>query len=393
MSSKVTKASHVLLIIVIAQFLCTSLWFAGNAIVDDLITQHGFASNAVSHLTSAIQLGFIVGTLGYALLNIADRYSPSIVFLVSAFLAAVWNIMLTLEVLSFELALTSRFFTGIFLAGIYPVGMKIAADYFDKTLGKSLGLLVGALVVGTALPHLIKSNLGNLPYRFVIYAVTTCAITGGLMIGIFIADGPFRRPSQKVNLGLTFAAFKKAEFKSAAFGYFGHMWELYSYYAFLPAILVYWSAIHDVTINISFWSFVLIALGGLGCAISGFLSNIFQPQKLATFALTVSGLICLLTPLLFGISMPMVFLGLMFIWGTTVAADSPMFSTLVAQNAIPELKGTALTIVNCIGFALTIVSIQLLNWLSNYIPFPFLFVVLGIGPIFGLISLWRKRTS
>jgi len=391
MSLKISRPSGVLMAIVLSQFLCTSLWFAGNAIIDDLIAGLGFPAYSVSHLTSAIQFGFIVGTLAYALLNIADRYSPSRVFLFSALFASMSNIILAQKGVSFEMALGSRFLVGFFLAGIYPVGMKIAADHFDRSLGKSLGLLVGALVLGTALPHLIRSHLGDWHYSYVIFMVTGFAVIGGLVIGLMVPDGPYRKPSQKLQLRKTFTAFKNPAFRGAAFGYFGHMWELYTFYAFLPAILIYWSDFNESTMDISFWSFIFIGLGGVGCAFWGMLSQSVHPKILATIALGISGLICLLTPFIFGISMSMLFLVMIGIWGTTVAADSPMFSTLVAQNAIPELKGTALTIVNCLGFALTIVSIQLVGWLQNFVAFKYLFLVLGIGPLFGLINLWRTE--
>jgi len=382
----------VLAAIVIAQFLCTSLWFAGNAVVDDLIRALDFPSNSVTFLTSSIQFGFIVGTLLYALLNIADRFSPSKVFFLSAALAALSNLPLALASLSFPASLGSRFFTGIFLAGIYPVGMKIAADHFDKSLGKSLGLLVGALVVGTAFPHLIRTYMGNLDYKTVIYTVSVLAICGGLIIGILVPDGPYRKPSQEVEFSKTFAAFQKPAFRGAAFGYFGHMWELYSFYAFLPAILAYYVAEKGIGLDISFWSFVVIAMGGLGCALSGVFSQRISPKLLATIALSISGLMCFLSPWLFGLSLPMIFLGVLMIWGLSVAADSPMFSTLVANNAIPELKGTALTLVNCIGFALTIISIQFLGWIMDHLDFRYVFLLLGIGPVFGILSLCWKST-
>lgn len=376
-----------LLFIVLAQFLCTSLWFAGNAVVGDLIHKLSFPSNAVGHLTSAIQFGFIIGTLGYALLNIADRFSPSKVFMCSAILAAGFNLLLTLPSLGFTLALSSRFFTGFFLAGIYPVGMKIAADHFDKDLGKSLGLLVGALVLGTAFPHLIKSYTSATSYELVICLVSALAVLGGLLILIFVPDGPYRKPSQQVQLGKTFAAFRNSKFRGAAFAYFGHMWELYTFYAFIPQILVYFMIKNQVEFNVSFWSFLIIGAGGLGCALAGLLSQKHPPKVIAAVALSVSGIICFFTPVLLGFSMSFLFLATLLIWGITVAADSPMFSTLVAKNAIAELKGTALTIVNCIGFALTIASIQLVSWMMDFIDFRYLFLILAIGPVFGLINL------
>lgn len=390
MSVNLNSKSQILLVIVLAQFLCTSLWFAGNAVVEDLIAELSFPKTAVGDLTSAIQLGFILGTLAYALLNIADRFSPSKVFFVSAVLAALSNGLLLMPNASYELSLCSRFLTGLFLAGIYPVGMKIAADHFDKDLGKSLGMLVGALVLGTAFPHFVRSFFTSLSYTYVLLAVSILALLGGTLILVLIPNGPFRKPSKKVELGKTFAAFSKPEFRGAAFGYFGHMWELYTFYAFVPAMLAYFVNHSKHDLNISFWSFIIIGVGGIGCAMTGYLSKKIKAKVLATVSLSVSGFLCLTSPFFLGISMPMIFLAILMVWGLTVAADSPMFSTLVAQNAIPELKGSALTLVNSIGFALTIISIQLLSWTMNYIEFKYVFLILFLGPVFGLINMWKK---
>lgn len=384
--------SFILLIIVIAQFLCTSLWFAGNAIVDELITVLDFPQSSIGHLTSSIQFGFILGTLLYAILSIADRISPSKVFFTSAILGAISNGIFLLPEMTFAAGLTSRFLTGFFLAGIYPVGMKIAADHFDKTLGKSLGYLVGALVIGTAFPHLIKDFLTGYSYKYVVIGTSLLAILGGSFILLLVPDGPFRKASQKIQFKQTFAAFRFPAFRSAAFGYFGHMWELYTFYAFVPLMVKYFNEHSESNLNVSFWSFIVIAIGGVGCFVSGYLSGRLKPKHLASIALLISGLMCLISPLILGIPNQWLFILMLLIWGFTVVADSPMFSTLVAQNAIPELKGTALTIVNSIGFALTIISIQLVSFLDANWLFPYIFMVLSIGPLFGLISLWNKNT-
>ncbi len=381
----------ILLIIVLAQFLCTSVWFAGNAIISDLIVQHSFPDSSAGHLTSAIQFGFIIGTLAYALLSISDRFSPSKVFFLSAVVASVANAFLALPYLGFGLAMVSRFLVGFFLAGIYPVGMKIAADHFDKSLGKSLGYLVGALVLGTAFPHLLKEILVAYPYSFIVLSTSTLAIIGGLLIAVLVPDGPYRKPSQRIDLKKTFEPFKIPAFRGAAFGYFGHMWELYAFYAFVPAIIFQFNEQSSSSLSVPLWSFVFIACGGLGCFLSGRLSLSIKAKNIATFALAGSGLMCLISPLLLATNLKFVFLIGMVFWGVSIAADSPMFSTLVAKNAQAEWKGTALTIVNCIGFAITIVSIQLITYLNKSLSLEYLFVILALGPIFGLFHLWRNQ--
>jgi MFS family permease len=378
----------ILPIIVFSQFCCTSLWFAGNAVVDELIIHFHLPLSAMGHITSVVQFGFITGTLVFAFLTIADRFSPSLVFLASAFAGGLFNIGVIFEGNSFISLLVLRFFTGFFLAGIYPVGMKIAADYFKAGLGKSLGYLVGALVVGTAFPHLLKGFTIDLPWRSVFIITTSLAVIGGLFIYLFVPNGPFRKPSQKVDFTSFMKVFRVAKFRAAAFGYFGHMWELYAFWAFVPVMLIAFSKMHpDAQLNVPVLSFLIIALGGLACVIGGYLAQSFGAKKIAFTALFLSCMCCLISPLMYLLNTPFLFVSFLLFWGLVVIADSPLFSTLVAQNAIPEERGTALTIVNCIGFAITIISIQLLILLQLLIPVQFLFIVLAVGPILGLLAL------
>lgn len=254
----------ILPIIVISQFCCTSLWFAGNGVMGDLVRNFNLNDDALGHLTSAVQFGFISGTLVFALLTIADRFSPSKVFFVSALLGAICNTCMIGDFNSFTSLLLFRFLTGFFLAGIYPVGMKIAADYFDKGLGKSLGFLVGALVLGTAFPHLLKDVLHTISWKYVLLMTTSLAILGGLVMILFVPDGPFRKLSKGLDFSAFSRVFKRHEFRSAAFGYFGHMWELYAFWAFVPVILKHYSQLYPETaLNIPILSFSIIGIGGL----------------------------------------------------------------------------------------------------------------------------------
>ena len=377
-----------LFIIVFSQFCCTSLWFAGNGVMDDLITSFSLNDSALGHLTSAVQFGFITGTLVFAILTIADRFSPSRVFFISALLGALCNLGVVWEVNTLSSILIFRFLTGFFLAGIYPVGMKIAADYFDKGLGKSLGFLVGALVVGTAFPHLLKDISGSLPWKTVIIIVSTLAVIGGLLMVLLVPDGPFRKASSAFNFSAFFKVFKNPKFRASAFGYFGHMWELYAFWAFVPVILsIYKTNNPEVTFNIPLLSFLIIGIGGLACVLGGYMSQRFGVKKTASLALLLSCVCCLASPLVLTTASTTLFIGFLFFWGMVVIADSPLFSTLVAHNAPPKIKGTALTIVNCIGFFITIISIQLISGLQGLIASNYLFMILALGPILGLIAL------
>ncbi|CAM1340911.1 MFS transporter [Tenacibaculum amylolyticum] len=387
------KKGYILILIVIAQFFCTSLWFAGNGVMKDLILVFQLKNDASANLTSAVQLGFIIGTLSFALLSIADRFSPSKVFFVCAILAAFFNLGISWQGNSLVSLLLLRFSTGFFLAGIYPVGMKIAADHFDKELGKSLGYLVGALVLGTAFPHFLALFTTSLPWKLVIYVTTILAIIGGLLIFLFVPDGPYRKKSLGFKLSSSIHVFKNWNFRAAAFGYFGHMWELYTFWTFVPLILTTYQKINrNVSYSISLWAFIIIATGSIACIVGGYLSLKWGAKKVATYALAISGICCLLSPISFLLNKSL-FIVFLLIWGFTVIMDSPLFSTLVAKNADPKIKGTALTIVNSIGFALTIVSIQTLHLLHTYINFTYLFVILAVGPILGLWALYHKKAT
>lgn len=379
---------NVLPIIVIAQFFCTSLWFAGNAVILDIISDLNLEATFLASATSAVQFGFIIGTFIYAVFAIADRVSPSKVFFLSAVLAAIFNLGIVLNHINATTILLFRFLTGFFLAGIYPVGMKIAADYYDTKLGKSLGFLVGALVLGTAFPHLLKAYTIGLPWKYVLYATSTLSLLGGLVILLFVPDGPFRKVGQKLKLNAFLEGFKNKGFRSAAFGYFGHMWELYTFWAFVPIILnTYNTHYPNAHLNVSLYSFLIIGFGGIACVISGLLSQQMGVKRTATLWLFLSALCCVFSSIFLLSSATITLLAFLFIWGFVVIADSPLLSTLVAQNTTPETKGTSLTIVNCIGFSISIVSIQILTYFFEKINYPYIYLVLAIGPIIGVISL------
>lgn len=359
--------------------------------MSDLKLHFLLEESALSHITSILQFGFIAGTLIFAILSIADRFAPSKIFFLCALLGAFANILLIWKDNTYASILFFRFFTGFFLAGIYPVGMKIAADYYEKGLGKSLGFLVGALVIGTAFPHLLKELKGELPWEFVLIATSSLAVLGGLLMIGFVPNGPFRKPSQKIDFSAIPNIFKKQHFRSAAFGYFGHMWELYAFWAFIPFMLqVYTNMYPETTFNIPLLSFAIIAIGGFACVIGGFMAQKVGVKRVARTSLALSCSCCLIAPLLFSINSPILYITFLLFWGMVVIADSPLFSTLVAQNAPVELKGTALTIVNCIGFFITIISILLVDTLRTMTNSPTIVMVLAIGPILGVLALRKK---
>ncbi len=380
----------ILTVIVLSQFCCTSLWFAGNAVLGDLISNFNLDQNALGNLTSAVQFGFISGTLIFAVLTIADRFSAPKVFFINAILGAVFNFAIIFEANTFISIIALRFFTGFFLAGIYPVGMKIAADQFKNGLGKALGYLVGALVLGTAFPHLLNDLFQDLPWKMVIYTTSILAVIGGLCMILFIAPTKLHS-SSKLKFGAFIKVFDNLKFRTAAYGYFGHMWELYAFWAFLPIILNIYLKLHPHTyLNVPFISFIVIAIGSVGCIAGGYISQILGVKRTAFIALLSSAVCCLMLPFIFYLNSEAVLISFLLFWGIMVVADSPLFSTMVAQNSPSELKGTALTIVNCIGFSITIISIQLLSYLSLKFNSPFIYMILALGPIIGLVALKRE---
>jgi MFS family permease len=382
---------RVLPIIVISQFFCTSVWFATNAVMPDIVRQFNLAPAWLAHLTSAVQGGFIAGTLVFAILSISDRFSPSRVFVACSIIAALSNIAISFDGVGSPGLLIFRFLTGFFLAGIYPVGMRIAADYYQQGLGKSLGFLVGALVLGTAFPHLLKSMATGWPWKYLVYCISSLALIGGLTVFLAIPDGPFRKPGQKVHWLGFLKGFRNKKFRAASFGYFGHMWELYTFWAFIPVILDnYKSHYSGADFNTSLLSFFFIASGGVSCALGGIISQRAGIKKTATVALATSCCCCLLSPLLLlHPSLPLL-IAFLLVWGMSVTADSPLFSTLTAQHAPPEVKGAAMTIVISIGFAITIVSMQMLIALINAGNARYIYMLLAIGPLLGLIALFRE---
>jgi len=391
--SSTKENSYILPTIVIAQFLCTSLWFAGNAVLPDIVKNFPTETNLLANLTSMVQFGFISGTLVFAIFAISDIFSPSKVFFICGIAAAIFNMGVCLELSDVHLLLLFRFLTGFMLAGIYPVGMKIASDYYKDGLGKSLGFLVGALVFGTAFPHLLKTFTASFAWQYVIFATSALSVTGAFAIFLLVPNGPFRAVGQKFDFRSCLSGFKNPGFRSAAFGYFGHMWELYTFWAFLPSILLLYNSKHaHAILNIPLFSFLVIASGGISCMVGGLLSQKFGAKHIATIALAISGLCCLLSPIFLFSSSTYLFLIFLFCWGLSGTADSPLFSSLIAKHAPASLRGTSLTLVNCIGFAITIISIQVVSLLSKQLSVQYLYMVLAIGPILGLWALINKKS-
>lgn len=384
----------ILPVIVLSQFAGTSLWFVGNAVLPELKEELHLSQYAVSQVTSAIMFGFIAGTLVFAFFSLADRFSPVKIFFISSLLGALTNSAVAWLAKDATSLFALRFLTGFFLAGIYPVGMKIAADWFEKGLGKALGFLVGALVLGTAFPYLLKNRDFELPWRSVLYLTSLFASIGGVLM-LFVGDGPYRKKSGSFQWNAFKEIFRSKKWRQAAFGYFGHMWELYTFWGFVPLILGLYAEKNGIALNVPLLSFLIIGGGAISCIGGGYLAQRIGSAKVAAIALFISGACCFLSP--FGFQLPFLFfMVILFIWGLTVVPDSPQFSTLVAQYAPEHLRGTALTIYNSIGFAIATISLFAIDYVFHSTGFfagQNTFLLLGLGAVIGLPSMTRLIRS
>ncbi len=376
----------ILPVIIFSQFAGTSLWFAGNAIIGDLQSAIGVGIDDIGIVTSAIQLGFITGTLFFALISISDRYSPRKLFLICSILGAVSNLLIYFIAYNLFSLLVLRFITGFFLTGIYPIGMKIATGWYKKGLGNAIGLLVGALVLGTAFPHLIKSFGGSLHWQQVLFVISGFSLVGGIAMYLFVPDGPYISSGTKFNPKAILTIFKNKKLRSSALGYFGHMWELYTFWTLIPIILFYYLKLNPLGLNIPFWSFIIIASGSIGCIVGGVISKKIGSANVAFTQLALSGICCLISPLMFYTSVP-IFLTFLIFWGIVVVGDSPQYSAIIALSAPKDLVGSGLTLVNSIGFAITILSLWFVYQFLGVINISYALMLLGLGPILGLMSM------
>lgn len=307
----------VLPVIIFSQFAVTSLWFAVNAVITDLNSTMNVGIEDTGIVTSAVQLGFISGTLIFAFFSVSDRYSPRKIFFICAVIGSITNLMIYFFANNLFSLLILRFLTGFLLTGIYPVGMKIAAGWYKDKLGNAIGLLVGALVLGKAFPYVIKSIGGSLPWEQVIFIVSGISLAGGLAMFLFVNDGPHISSGTKFNPRAILTIFKNRDLRSSALGYFGHMWELYTFWALVPIILLNYLRSNPADINIFIWSFLIIASGSIGCGVGGLISKRVGSAKVAFYQLAISCICCLVSPLMFNVSLPL-FLTFLIIWGIAV---------------------------------------------------------------------------
>lgn len=375
-----------LAVIVLAQLCGTSLWFSVNGVGLSLSRDLGLSEADLGRLTLTVQAGFIAGTLFIAATGLADRFRASRIFAASCLIGALANGGFVLVAAHPPLDLLLRFATGLCLAGIYPLGMKLVIGWTPRHTGAALAWLVGMLTLGTALPHLLRGSTLGLPWEWPLLGASGLALVGGAMI-LALGDGPhLPPPGGKVRLLDGLAALRERRFRAVAGGYFGHCWELYAFWMLTPFLVAREVERLSAPAGLVSWlSFGIIALGLAGCVGGGSLSRRLGSLWVARRALATSGMICLAYPLL-PWAPPGLLLVLLALWGLTVIADSPQFSALAAATAPRERIGSTLAVMNAVGFALTIPAISLTTTLWALQGTWVLWWLLP-GPLLGLLAL------
>ena len=371
----------------IAELLGMALWFSGSAVVPALSRDWQLSASQISWIAIAVQLGFVAGTLVSATLNLPDIISTRHLFAISSFLGAAVNLIFGFYVNDPSTAIVLRFLTGVCLAGVYPPGMKIMATWFRERRGMALGVLVGALTMGKATPYLVNA-LGSANWRTNILFVSLLAVLGGLIVLFFVEDGPYALPPAKFDVSQIVRVFSNRGVRLASFGYFGHMWELYGMWIWIPVMIRSSIALQNGDPKLAeLGSFVVIGAGAIGCVVAGLIADRVGRTLVTSWAMAISGTCCLVIGMLYG-GNPVLLLLVAAIWGATVVADSAQFSSCVTELGDPQYIGTALTIQMCIGFLLTTISIELIPKVDDW---RYAFMILAPGPFLGVVAMLRLR--
>jgi MFS family permease len=363
-------------------------WFSASAVVPQLRAEWGLSDTGAAWLTIAVQLGFVAGALASSVVNLADVASPRLVILGGSLGAAAANALLAASD-GPATAIPLRAATGFFLAGVYPPALKLIATWFRAGRGLALGVVVGALTVGSAGPHLVN-GLGGLDWRAVVVATSALTVAGGLVARFAVGDGPFPFPRATFDPRQARLVLANRGVRLASLGYFGHMWELYAMWAWF--LVFFREGVGRAGESAAYATFAVIAAGGLGCVAGGLLGDRWGRTRTTAAMMAVSGACALAIGLLVDAPAWLV-LAVALVWGFAVVADSAQFSTMVTELAEPAYVGTALALQLAAGFTLTVATIWLVPLLQNWVGWRYAFAFLAPGPALGIVAMLRLRAT
>ena len=378
-------ALRALALLAAALVLSMTTWFSATAVVPQLRAEWDLGNTAAAWLTIAVQVGFVAGALAGSALSVADVFPPRFVILVGALGAAAANLVLVAAD-GPEVGIVARVATGFFLAGVYPPALKLASTWFRRGRGTALGIVVGALTLGSAIPHLVN-GLGGLDWQLVVWVTSVLTAAGGVIVFFGVPEGPYSFPSARFDPRQAGLVLRNRGVRLASLGYFGHMWELYAMWAWF---LVFFAAVASDGKAAAYATFAVIGAGAVGCWVGGVLGDRWGRPETTTAMMAVSAACALVIGLVAEASAALV-LVVGLVWGFSVIGDSAQFSTLVTELAEQAYVGTALGFQMAVGFALTVPTIWLLPFLEDGVGWRWAFVFLVPGPVLGILAMARLR--